>query len=192
MLSDNNQKKFIISFRKASISDFNIMIKIIGDFYQKLNLPESHTNKNMSPWIWINDPNVSFDLIILIVDIAGFSISRTVPLNIHLHSFFINKKFRGLGLGKNLLFKHWENGIKNSLNIDTFTLHVHQVNKYAASFYHKYGYKKIAQSDNLLLLNNGLGSWTRNCKNKSQWPLKKGIDLYSIKVEKIKTILKNI
>ena len=192
MLSDNNQRKFIISFRKASENDFDIMIKTIGDFYQKLDLSESHTNKNMSPWIWIKDPNVSFDLILMNEDIAGFSISRKVPLNIHLHSFFINKKFRGLGLGKNLLFKHWGNGIENSFKIDNFTLHVHQINKYAASFYQKYGYTKIDQSDNLLLLNNGLGSWTRNCKNKGQWPLKKGIDLYSISVKKIKTILKNI
>ena len=192
MLINSKKEKFIISFRNASEKDFNYMIKIIGNYYQKLNLPEIHTKKNMSPWIWINESNVSFELMLINKAIVGFFISRTVPLNIHLHSFFIDSKFRGLGLGEKLLMKHWENGIKNSLEVDTFTLHVHQINKFAASFYKKYGYKKVEQNNNLLLLNDGLGSWTRNCKNKDQWPLKKGIDLYLVKAKEIKNSLKNI
>ena len=192
MLIDNNQKSFIISFREASENDFNNMIKIIGNYYKKLNLPEIHKKKNMIPWIWIKDPCVSFNLIMINEEIAGFFIARTIHLNIHLHSFFIDKKYRRLGLGKKMLFKHWDNGLKKSSKIDTFTLHVHQINKFSASFYKKFGYQKVEQSDDLLILNNGLGSWARNCKTKGQWPLREGIDLYSIKVKRVKTILNNV
>ena len=83
-------KKEKLIFRYAHLNDFDQMIKIIDNYYEKNNLIENIQNKNKPPWIWINDPNVSFDLIILNEDIAGFSISRTVPLNIHLHSFFLN------------------------------------------------------------------------------------------------------
>ena len=191
MLDKKKQKEFKVSFRKATKDDFNRMIEIIGNYYQNLNLQNSHNKKNMSPWIWINEVNVSFDLMLLNGEIAGFYISRQVPLNIHLHSFFIDKKFRGIGFGKKLLINHWENGLNKSFNNDTFTLHVHNVNKFAASFYKKFGYIKIEQNDNLLNLKNGLGSWSRNCKSKDQWPLKRGIDLYLLKVKKVKKILKN-
>ena len=69
-------------------NNFDNMIRIIGDYYQKLNLPEIHIKKYESLDL-DKDPFVSFNLILINEDIVGFLISRKVPLNVHIHSFLM-------------------------------------------------------------------------------------------------------
>ena len=185
-LYDDHLKKFKISFRQALAEDFDTMIEITDDYYHKLNLDKVHLNKNNSPWIWISESNVYFELMSLNEQVVGFFISRQVPLNNHLHSFFIDKRYRGFGLGKKLILRHWRKALEQFPDNDTFTLHVNKINKFAADFYKKFGYKKIKQEKELLLLNDGLGSWARNCETKDQWPLKRDMDLYFVKVDKVR------
>tara|TARA_B100000886_G_scaffold322317_1_gene265233 strand:+ start:1995 stop:2585 length:591 start_codon:yes stop_codon:yes gene_type:complete len=189
--SFNNFKKEKLIFRYAYLNDFDQMIKIIDNYYEKNNLIENMQNKNKPPWIWINDENVIFKLMIYDEKILGFFISRNINMNCHLHSFFIEKQSRGCGLGEKLLIEHWRTGFKYVANIKTFTLHVHSINKKASKFYEKFKYKEVAQSKDLLLDNGGLGSWARNCKDKDQWPLKDGIDLYYLSSKKIKALCDN-
>ena len=184
-------KKEKLSFRFAYSNDFDQMIKIIDDYYEKNNLTENIQNKNNPPWTWINDENVIFKLMVYDKKILGFFISRNININCHLHSFFIEKNSRGYGLGKKLLMEHWRTGFEYLANIKTFTLHVHSINKRAVDFYQKFQYKKVEQSKKLLLDKGGLGFWARNCKDKDQWPLKDGIDLYFSPSNKIKTLCDN-
>ena len=187
MINNKDYDENKISFRKANIEDFDKMLKIIGNYYSNLNLKETHTYKTKSPWIWIDDPQVSFNLMIIDKNIVGFYIARFIHLNNHLHSFFIDKNFRSQGLGTKLLKEHWREGLeKKSFQIDTFTLHVHTINNFAANFYQKFSYTKVPQTKKLLIQEGGLGSWARNCNRKDQWPLKYGIDLYYLPIKKLK------
>ena len=184
-------KKEKLSFRYAYSSDFDQMIKIIDDYYEKNNLAGNIHNKSNPPWTWINDENVMFKLMVHNEKILGFFISRNININCHLHSFFIEKNYRGYGLGEKLLVEHWRTGFKYVANIKTFTLHVHAINKRAEDFYQKFKYKKVVQSKNLLLDEGGLGCWARNCKEKDQWPLRDGIELYFLPSNKIKALCDN-
>lgn len=179
MFSDRDLNSKNIIFRKASSNDFDHMIAIIGNYYTQNKIEDNANNKRKPPWIWINDPQLSFNLMIINKQIVGFYIARIIPYNNHLHSFFIDKRYRGLGLGRKLLQEHWREGLqKKSFNIKTFTLHVHKTNILGVNFYQKYSYKKVNQSRILLSEDSGLGSWARNCHEKDQWPLRDGIDLY--------------
>lgn len=179
MVSNRALNSKNIIFREASAKDIDQMIAIIGDYYIQHNLEDITNCERKPPWIWMSDPQVSFNLMIIDKQIVGFYIARIIPFNYHLHSFFIKKRFRGLGLGRKLLQEHWREGLqKKSFNIKTFTLHVHKTNILGVDFYQKYSYKKVNQSKILLSEDSGLGSWARNCHEKDQWPLRDGIDLY--------------
>ena len=77
-----------VSFRKASVNDVNILIDIIGDYYQKLNLSESAKQKGQSAL----DLDVRSERFIHRdadrTTISGFFIARHIKLNSHLHTFF--------------------------------------------------------------------------------------------------------
>ena len=180
MINKRDVKYNDYKLRVANFNDFDELIEIIGDYYIKKNLKDNIKDKTKPPWSWINDKNVSYNVLLKDSLIIGFFIDRYIPSNIHLHSFFIHKDFRGLGLGRKLLKEHWENGLQKSSDISSFTLHMHRQNKSAENFYKKFKYEKIKQSKSLLDHKDGLGSWARNCREKDQWPLKYGIDLYHI------------
>ena len=57
-------KKEKLSFRYAYSNDFDQMINIIDDYYEKNNLTENIHNKSNPPWTWINDESVIFKLMI--------------------------------------------------------------------------------------------------------------------------------
>ncbi|MDB2469174.1 GNAT family N-acetyltransferase [Alphaproteobacteria bacterium] len=178
-----------ISFRKATVNDVNILIDIIGDYYQKLNLSESAMQKGQAPWIWMSDQNVSFTVMLIGTTISGFFVARHIKLNSHLHTFFVSDNFRGRGLGKTLLIRHWKEALSNARPPLTLTLHTHKVNQVTAGFYTKFGYKKLEQTESLPLEANGFGAWANNCRLKDRWPLKVGIELYGIRANQIKKYL---
>ena len=180
-----------VHIRNADFNDFDELIDIVGDYYECHNLNESITDKTKPPWSWISEKNIINKLILNNNKIIGFFIARNIPMNTHLHSFFIRREFRGQGFGKKLLEEHWKYGLLNNNNIDTFSLHVHSKNQFAANFYQKHKYKKIEQFDSLLSKEGGLGNWARNCKQKGQWPLREGIDLYSIDANKATVLCNN-
>lgn len=189
----NNSNKFNdYKFRIATLNDFDELIEIIGDYYIKKNLKENIKDKNKPPWSWFNDQNVSYNVMVKDSLIIGFFIDRYISSNIHLHSFFIHKDFRGFGLGRKLLKEHWKIGLQKSSNLNSFTLHIHRKNKLAENFYKKFKYEKIQQSESLLLNKSSLGAWARNCRDKDQWPLRYGIDLYYLPARSALQLCDNI
>jgi len=177
------------SLQVAKKSDIDIMINIIGDFYDRLNIYNSLLDKDKPPWIWFSDDSLSFKLLLLNNKVCGFFIARHININTHLHSIFIKKEYQGNGFGGILLKEYWRDAIRNNPNIQSFTLHMHKENISAASFYLKYNYKKILQNPLLVNETNGFGKWAQNCKEKDQWPLKKGVDLYGILIEEVRKVI---
>lgn len=175
----SNLKKYT-SFRAAKVEDIDVMISIIGDYYDGLNLKDAPTVKNSAPWIWMSDKQVSFTLMLWKSKIVGFFVSRQIPLNTHLHSFFVRDGYRGFGLGRLLMMRHWEDALRAVPEQQTFTLHMHAGNLRAIKFYTQFGYEKLQQSGELILAQNGFGAWARNCQEKAQWPLRSGIDLFGL------------
>ena len=178
-----------VNFRTATIDDVDILIDIIGDYYQKLNLNESAKQKRQPPWIWMSDQNVSFTVMLLGTTIAGFFVARHINLNSHLHTFFVSDSLRGLGLGQMLLIRHWKEALTNAKPPLTLTLHMHEVNQVATGFYAKFGYKKLEQIKSLPLEASGFGAWANNCQLKDDWPLKAGVELYGLQADYVKKYL---
>jgi ribosomal protein S18 acetylase RimI-like enzyme len=175
-----------ISFQVAKKSDIDNMINIIGDFYDLMKIRNAPLDKDSAPWIWISDNSLSFMLLLVNKKVCGFFIARHIDINTHLHSIFIKKEYQGNGLGGILLKEHWRDAIRNNPNIQSLTLHMHKENISAAPFYLKYNYIKILQNPLLVNETNGFGKWAQNCKEKDQWPLKKGVDLYGILIEEVR------
>lgn len=176
-------------FRDAKKSDISEMINVIDDYYDELQINNDPLNPNKPPWIWINEDKLSFKVLLIKNKICGFFIARHLDKNSHLHSLFIKKENQGNGLGELLLFKHWKDAIGRNSTIQTLTLHIHDKNQIARSFYSKYDYKKIDQELSLLSENNGFGIWAKNCKEKDQWPLRKGIELYGISLKEVQNLI---
>lgn len=174
------------SFRAAKAEDIDVMISIIGDYYESLNLKDTPPAKGSAPWIWMSDKQVSFTLMLWKSKIVGFFVARHVPLNTHLHSFFVREEYRGFGLGRVLMMRHWEDALEAMPEQQTFTLHMHKGNLRAIKFYTQFGYEKLPQSEELILAQNGFGAWARNCQEKAQWPLRSGIDLFGLERSNIK------
>jgi len=171
------------SFRVAKEDDIDDMINVIGDYYNILEDDSPPLDRNNAPWSWITDSDLTFKVLLINEEISGFFIARHIAKSSHLHSFFIKETYRGKGFGEILLAEHWEDAIKNNSNIETLTLHMHVENTSATGFYLKHGYKKIIQAPLLFQENNGFGCWALNCKEKDQWPLRKGIDLYGLVIK---------
>ena len=100
------------------------MISIIGDYYESLNLKDTPPVKGSAPWIWMSDKRVSFTLMLWKSKIVGFFVARHIPLNTHLHSFFVREEYRGFGLGRMLMIWHWEEALEAMPKQQTFTLHI--------------------------------------------------------------------
>ena len=96
---------------------------------------------------------------------------------------------RGNGLGEMLLKEHWKDAIRNNPSLQTLTLHILKENEVARMLYLKNKYIQIPQDPLLINETNGFGKWAKNCKDKDQWPLKKGIDLYGISLEEVQKII---
>ena len=87
MVSNRALNSKNIIFREASAKDIDQMIAIIGDYYIQHNLEDITNCERKPPWIWMSDPQVSFNLMIVDKQIVGFYIARIIPFNYHLHSF---------------------------------------------------------------------------------------------------------
>ena len=168
------------SFRAATLEDIDVMISIIGDYYESLHLKEAPPVKGSAPWVWMSDKQVSFTLMLWKSEIVGFFVARHIPLNTHLHSFFVREEYRGFGLGRMLMMRHWEDALEVMPKQQTFTLHMHAGNLRAIKFYTQFGYEKLLQSGELISVQNGFGAWARNCQEKAQWPLRSGIELFGL------------
>ena len=153
------------SFCAATAEDIDVMISIIGDYYESLNLKDAPPAKDSVPWIWMSDKQVSFTLMLEIKD-SWFLRGTSYSLNTHLHSFFVREEYRGFGLGRILMMRHWEDALEAMPKRQTFTLHMHTGNLRAIKFYTQFGYEKLPQSEELILAQNGFGAWARNCQKK--------------------------
>ena len=51
-------------FRDAKKSDISEMINVIDDYYDELQINNDPLNPNKPPWIWINDDNLSFKVLL--------------------------------------------------------------------------------------------------------------------------------
>ena len=74
-------KKEQLSFRYAYSSDFDQMIKIIDDYYEKNNLAGNIHNKSNPPWTWINDENVHVVLVLLAIPISLFAMGKSLRIH---------------------------------------------------------------------------------------------------------------
>ena len=169
------------SFRAANVDDIDVMISIIGDYYKSLNLNDASDTKANEIWNWMSDEQVSFTLMLWKSKTVGFFVARHIPLNTHLHSFFVRGEYRGIGLGRILIKRHWEDALGAMPKQQTFTLHAHAGNLRATKFYTQLGYKKIPQTGELILARDGFGAWARNCQEKDQWPLRSGVNLFGLR-----------
>jgi ribosomal protein S18 acetylase RimI-like enzyme len=181
--SQSRKIKNNYSFRNAQKDDIGEMIGVIGDYYNFLERDNAPLDKSKAPWSWISDSALTFRVLLIDGKICGFFIARHIHKNTHLHSFFVKEGYRNKGLGEILLAEHWINAINNNSNMETLTLHMHTENTSAVGFYLKHGYQKITQSPLLFQENNGFGCWASNCKEKDQWPLREGIDLYGFVIK---------
>ena len=146
------------TFRNAQVNDIEDMIDIIGNYYEDLGVDCTATNKYREPWIWMSDSSLSFKVLLNDVKIiCGFFIARHIDKNTHLHSLFVRKEYRNIGLGKILIAGHWENAMKVNPGIETLTLHVYKKNTSVINLYSEYGYKKIVQNPLLAQQSNGFG-----------------------------------
>ena len=81
------------------------MIAIIGDYYIQHNLEDITNCKRKPPWIWMSDPQVLFNLMIIDKQIVGFYIARLSHLIIIYIHFLFHKDLE-VRLRRKLLQEH--------------------------------------------------------------------------------------
>lgn len=129
-----------IVYRKMDLSDvpyvYNEEIKIFG---------KSLGEKTLYNEIMYNDMSKYF---IALVDgkRAGYVGSWMTLPNAEILNMFVSEKYRGLGIGKELMGKVIE--VCNELEIDNLTLEVRESNLFAIKIYETLGFKVAALRKN--------------------------------------------
>jgi len=135
------------------------------------------------PWSWYGNPALYWMLGEIDFEIVAFVLSRRVKRNWHLHALFVDNRFQNQGIGRDLLFRHWDQGLRENPTVDTYTVHVHNDNALACKFYERWGYREVDQLTIDPKEDSGLGDWVRNCQLCGDWPLRKDLLLYIICVK---------
>lgn len=183
LVTDNLRNASRLHFREVYPSDFQGMIKIIRSVYSPDEMPISldktrFDDLNGPPWAWYGDSALSWVICEIDGEVSGFSISRHVKRHIHLHAIYVDRKFKGIGIGKKLMVRHWEKGLSEYPQIDSFGLGVHKANSQAHRFYKRLGYQELDQSSIDPNQDNGLGDWVQNCLAFNDWPLRDGATFF--------------
>ena len=76
-------------------------------------------------------------------EIVGFFVARHIPLNTHLHSFFVKEEYE-IPAGRMLMMRHWEGREGYTKAANTYATQVIG----AIKFYTQFGYEKLLQSGN--------------------------------------------
>lgn len=178
--------------REANPLDFPRIIKIMGPYYLLHSLHDSNPGRSPMdlegpPWTCYGNRALYWMLGEIDSEIVAFMLSRRVKRNWHLHGLFVDSNFQSRGIGCQLLFRHWTQGLRENPTVDTFTVHVHHDNALAYKFYERWGYREVDQLTIDSKEDSGLGDWVRNCKSCGDWPLRKDLLLYIIRVKDLPT-----
>ena len=126
-----------LKIRDASISDVSEIASC-----SKQNLPISYSVGDLV-FMFIGN----YEIIVAVIDnkIIGYIVADIDNDNVHIHSFAIDKEFRRIGIGHDLMTE-LENKVKDKCK--TMSLYVHIENLSGKEFYKKYGFEKVIRIKN--------------------------------------------
>ena len=183
LVTDNLGNANRLHFRDVYHSDFQVIIKLVKSSYFPDETPISHEgtrfdNLEGPPWVWYGDSALSWTLGEMDGEVVAFSLSRHVKRHVHLHAIYVDSKLQSQGIGRQLMVRHWEQGLLEYPEIDSFSLGVYRDNSGAHRFYKSLGYQELDQSSIDPNQDSGIGDWVRNCLAFNDWPLREGASFY--------------
>ncbi len=136
------------------IKNINFKDKKFLNFLKKIEIKHSENRdiKN-SPWKFKNLKHFYFKQLINKKKIVGVMVYSKHKNNYHLNFLYVDKKFRGSGLGK-IMMRY----LTNKKDKKIFTTHVYKNLKDALKFYYTIGFKKYKN-------NKKLHFFIKNCKD---------------------------